>query len=308
MRQQLFGGILLAVSVALGAEVEDNGRACPEGYFYGGEVTKAVLTSDQVWEAGPRSPVYSCYRILELDEPETFDWVNATKKCGKYDGQLLSVNNYEETSVLTGELFLTAAFGKEGEWDKSLPRDKFFTSGISLAEGKWAWFGAGNTEDSQVDPSMTEGTTSPPTINGTSCLAVSFEGNTSTVTLKYTVIPCLDTLTATVCEVRVYEQVWYVWFTTNWLQILFLLTLVMLLISTCLTFQIWVTRPSRRAGATGRPSSSPPAYTVREEHSQIHSKGMLASAADRYTEKGKELMAKVVFYRKPEDKQRLSTA
>ena len=33
-------------------------------------------------------------------------------------------------------------------------------------------------------------------------------------------------------------QVWYVWFTTNWLQILFLLTLVLLLVSSCVTFQV----------------------------------------------------------------------
>ena len=34
------------------------------------------------------------------------------------------------------------------------------------------------------------------------------------------------------------SQVWYVWFTTNWLQILFLLTLVLLLVSSCVTFQV----------------------------------------------------------------------
>ena len=35
-----------------------------------------------------------------------------------------------------------------------------------------------------------------------------------------------------------FSQVWYVWFTTNWLQILFLLTLVLLLVSSCVTFQV----------------------------------------------------------------------
>ena len=37
---------------------------------------------------------------------------------------------------------------------------------------------------------------------------------------------------------RIPLQVWYVWFTTNWLQILFLLTLVLLLVSSCVTFQV----------------------------------------------------------------------
>merc|ERR1712088_508927 len=34
-------------------------------------------------------------------------------------------------------------------------------------------------------------------------------------------------------------------------------------------------------------------------------KAKLAAAAEKYTEKGKDIMAKVVYYRKPEDKQRL---
>jgi len=33
----------------------------------------------------------------------------------------------------------------------------------------------------------------------------------------------------------------------------------------------------------------------------------MESAAERCAEKGKEIMAKVVFYRKPEDKQRIMT-
>ena len=96
--------------------------------------------------------------------------------------------------------------------------------------------------------------------NFTSCLAVRFvrdfnsTTNTSDVTLVYSPVACLGNFTTAICEVRVYEQVqfgrlapnvfialpqiWYVWFTTNWLQILFLLTLVMLLVSSCITFQV----------------------------------------------------------------------
>ena len=90
----------------------------------------------------------------------------------------------------------------------------------------------------------------------TSCLTVSFANvqslNTTNVVLSYTAEHCTNNFTLAVCEVRVYEQViltvnstsllrflqiWYVWFTTNWLQILFLLTLVLLLVSSCATFQ-----------------------------------------------------------------------
>ena len=49
-------------------------------------------------------------------------------------------------------------------------------------------------------------------------------------------------------------QVWYVWFTTNWLQILFLLTLVLLLVSSCVTFQV-TTCSSPKFEANSRQSS-----------------------------------------------------
>jgi len=295
--------LVLAASV-LGeeAEVQDKNRACPDGFFYGGEV-ETVLPTMQAWEKGPRSPVYSCYMI----KTGPFDWVNATKKCSKDEGQLLSVNNFQEDEILTGEKFLTAAFGKQGSWDDSLPMNEYITSGISLEEGRWTWFGAGESESSVVSDSILSGIE---TINSSStyCLSAKFvrNNNKSRVSLEYSAQPCLNTTPAAICEVRVYEQVWYVWFTTNWLQILFLLTLVMLLISTCITFQIWVTRPNRRAREANRPANSPPAYSVTDGPTGPPRNTFVATA-DRYAEKGKELMAKVVFYRKPEDKQRLAT-
>ena len=126
----------------------------------------------------------------------------------------------------------------------------------------------------------------------TPCLSVTFVNKSRSVgvndsaleyyvALEYAAVPCVNNITTTICEVRVYEQVscnpesqmpnitpfielkqyywlsfatkvtiggqihlcfsnqvWYVWFTTNWLQILFLLTLVLLLVSSCVTFQV----------------------------------------------------------------------
>jgi len=300
MKEILSCLLLVVVASVLGREVENKDRACPVGYFYGGEVTNTGMTRDQVWDKGPASSVYSCYRV----STGHFDWVNATKKCSEYDGQLLSVNNFEETAILTGDLFLRAAFGTEGE-ALALPDTIVSTSGISLAEGEWTWFGAGDSESSHVTQSITSNLNVTNT-TFTPCLAVTFKkvANTS-VSLEYTAVPCIQPLTVAICEARVYEQVWYVWFTTNWLQILFLITLVMLLVSTCITFQIWVSSPSRRRAreSSSRPAGSPPAYI---EQPQTN-KSKFAAAADKYSEKGKELMAKVVFYRKPEDKQRLAT-
>jgi len=258
------------------------------------------------------------------------NWINATQRCSDEEGasgELLSVNNVGEAQILTSDLFLTAAFGKHPNGSVKLPQTTF-TSGISLAPGDWTWFGAGKEENSTVDGSIANQVNSNSSatalaVNSTAglgsagfthCLAVTFvnkQVNSSTeetyVALEFAAVPCVNNITTTICEVRVYEQVWYVWFTTNWLQILFLLTLVLLLVSSCVTFQIWVSRPNRRPrGTIPRPSDAPPAYSVREEQPQT-TKARLSAAAGKYTEKGKDIMAKVVYYRKPEDKQRLAT-
>jgi len=235
------------------------------------------------------------------------DWVTASRVCSKAEGHLLSVNNYEETKVLGGDLFLRKYLGKECEDNVTLPVN-VTTSGISLTKDHWIWFGAGESEPSDVDKSITKNLTKSDNFT-TYCLVVSFSNISSSVNLTYTAVPCLDTFSEAICEVRVYEQVWYVWFTTNWMQILFLLTLVMLLISTCITFQIWVSRPSRRSRTSrvnSSTSSNPPPYTPREQ-TPTSTKAWLGATANKYTDKGKEIMGKVVFIRKPEDKERIVT-
>merc|ERR1711981_1258546 len=286
--------LLVNSSLALNNIVDEH-RACPDGYFYGGEIEQSKAERDMVVEKGDTSPTYSCYSV--------HTW-----------------NNVGESQILTSDLFLTAAFGKDKNGIVKLPQTTF-TSGISLAPGEWTWFGAGKEENSTVDDSIANQVSeasdnSNGTTGFTPCLAVTFVNkpaglNSSTgetyVALEFAAVPCVNNITTTICEVRVYEQVWYVWFTTNWLQILFLLTLVLLLVSSCVTFQIWVSRPNRRPrGTIPRPSDAPPAYSVREQQSQT-TKAKLAAAAEKYTETGKDIMAKVVYYRKPEDKQRLAS-
>jgi hypothetical protein len=310
--------IFLLVNSGLALKnIVDEHRACPDGYFYGGEIEQRAQR-DMVVEKGETSPTYSCYSVHTWNNDWVNNWINATQRCSDEEGapgELLSVNNIGESQILTSDLFLTAAFGKDKNGSVKLPQTTF-TSGISLAPREWTWFGAGKEENSTVDDLIGASVNNNGTAGFTACLAVTFVnkpvgGNSSTeetyVALEFAAVPCVNNITTTICEVRVYEQVWYVWFTTNWLQILFLLTLVLLLVSSCVTFQIWVSRPNRRPrGTIPRPSGAPPAYSVREEQSQT-TKARLAAAAEKYTEKGKDIMAKVVYYRKPEDKQRLAT-
>jgi len=288
--------------------VKDMDRACPVGYFYAGETTEPVELEpnttgrDFAARRGPRSQVYSCYLIHK----GPFTWAEATKKCGDEEdapGTLLSVNNYGEYSVLTGDMFLQNAFGMDGEGNVTLPTGPTITSGVSLAPDSWTWFGAGSNT-SAVNSTIVDSLNSTVAEGSTACLAAEFRREGEVVVLKYSAVACVDSFPMAICEVRVYEQTWYVWFTTNWLQILFLLTLVLLLVSSCVTFQIWVSRPSRRARVSPRRPDSPPAYSPREEE-HPPTKARLATDAAKYMEKGKDILAKVVFYRKPEDKQRL---
>merc|ERR1711971_454752 len=294
--------IFLLFNSGLALNIVDQQRACPDGYFYGGEIQQSSQR-DIVVEKGETSPTYSCYSVHTWNQDLVNGWINATQRCGDEEGasgELLSVNNVGESQILTSDLFLTAAFGKDKNGNVILPQTTF-TSGISLAPGEWTWFGAGKEENSTVDELIEASLNKTRPVGGNSSSEEWF------VALEYSAVPCVNNITTTICEVRVYEQIWYVWFTTNWLQILFLLTLVLLLVSSCVTFQIWVSRPNRRPrGTIPRPSDAPPAYSVREEQSQT-TKAKLAAASEKYTEKGKDIMAKVVYYRKPEDKQRLAT-
>ena len=55
--------------------------------------------------------------------------------------------------------------------------------------------------------------------NDTQCLIVSWNGESNGTSLTYMAKPCMEEYTSAVCEVRVYTQTWYVWATTNWLQV-----------------------------------------------------------------------------------------
>jgi len=279
MREFIFVILCLTAPWAQGVDVEDEKRECPEGFFYAGEIPE-VETRGEVWHKGDTSPVYSCYSILR----QNLNWVSANQECFELKGQLLSINNNQEEAILTGKMFLNYL-------QKNVTN--VLTSGISLQEGNWTWFGAGETIADQIADAL-EASES----NDTQCLIVSWNGDDN---LTYMAMPCMEEYTMGVCEVRVYTQTWYVWATTNWLQILFLFTLVLLIVSSCVTVQIYSSRPSHRAQRrSAEIPATPPPYSPHDLTLTT------TKAPNKYKEKGKELLAKVVFYRQAEDKQKLT--
>merc|ERR1711892_367952 len=276
--------LCLACSTVQGVDVLDERRECPTGFFYAGEVPE-VETRDEIWSKGETSPVYSCYSIHQGQ----MDWVAANQKCFEQKGQLLSVNNNQEQVILTGEMFLRIFQENATE---------VLTSGISLKEGNWTWFGAGEPMADSIADQLDVSES-----NDTQCLIVSWNADGNGTSLTYMAKPCMEEYTSAVCEVRVYTQTWYVWATTNWLQILFLFTLVLLMVSSCVTVQIYSSRPSIRSeGRSNEILSTPPPYSPQDATMTTATK-----VSSKYAEKGKELLAKVVFYRQPEDKQKLTT-
>ena len=145
-------------------------------------------------------------------------------RCSETDGEVVSVNNYGERSVLSGELALAA-----------LPTsESILSSGVSLGQDSWTWFGAGeNITDSDLLSQLPADES-----NNTQCLLLSWSNTENRTELYYTSQDCLAPASNILCEVRVYTQTWYYWATANWLQILFCLTLVLLILSTCVTVSV----------------------------------------------------------------------
>jgi len=267
--------------------VQDKRRDCPLGFFYAGEVPE-VETRGEIWSMGETSPVYSCYSI----KSGNLDWVSASQECFEQKAQLLSINNNMEENILEGNMFKENLLQNVTE---------VWTSGVSLKKGNWTWFGAGESVNQTILDVLETANTTDNT--DTLCMIISWDEMNN---LTYSAIPCMGQVTTAVCEVRVYTQTWYVWATTNWLQILFLFTLVLLIISSCVTVQIYSSRPRLRGGRRSAASefpATPPPYTPHDMMTTPTSN----KTTNKYTEKGKELLAKIVFYRNPEDKQKLTT-
>ena len=151
---------------------------------------------------------------------------------------MVSVNNYGERSVLSGPLALSVLSTSES----------ILSSGVSLAQDSWTWFGAGeNITDTDLISQI-------PAVNSTNtqCLLLSWTKTENSSELYYSSQDCLAPASNILCEVRVYTQTWYYWATANWLQILFCLTLVLLILSTCVTVSVMTTVTSVTSVSTNQ--------------------------------------------------------
>lgn len=148
-------------------------------------------------------------------------------RCSSTDGELVSVDYWGEKSVLSGSLALSF-----------LPTTQsVLTSGVRLTPTTWYWLGAGeNITDTIILEDLEAGNTTN-SLN-TQCIVLSWDQTDNETETRYTSQDCVTHTQNILCEVRVYTQTWYYWATANWLQILFCLTLVLLILSTCVTVSV----------------------------------------------------------------------
>lgn len=277
-------------------DIVDKDRACPDGFFYAGEPSHKSVdpnTRDEIWEEGPASPVYSCYKFVKSNS--TF--AGGSLACNEAKAELVSINDDFEGVLLVLKDFYKKLPDQMGDDLKAAGEtEDVWTSGIQLAEDTWTWFGADETIASDID--IEENTTT----DAVQCLAVRWEKDLNGTALVFTSVPCTQTMQTSLCEVRVYTQIWYVWVYTNWLQILFFLTMGILLLSTCCMFQALFRRRTTTISRQPVLQASPPPYTP-------HPHQAAADTRNKYAEKGREMLAKITFFKpKDEEKVRLSDA
>eukprot|EP00088_Acartia_fossae_P043244 TRINITY_DN4553_c0_g1_i7.p1 TRINITY_DN4553_c0_g1~~TRINITY_DN4553_c0_g1_i7.p1 ORF type:complete len:329 (-),score=65.08 TRINITY_DN4553_c0_g1_i7:170-1156(-) len=296
-------------------QTTNQNRACPDGFFYAGEAIAnetSQITRDSIWVEGPASPVYSCYKFIKAEK--TF--AGASLECNNIEdvtSQLVSLESRAEDKIVASQLFWDNI---PAELKEDVSKYGALTSGIELSPNNWTWFGA----DAEVDADLRVLESYDETYDdeGVHCLVLRWNMSHNSVDLTYEQIPCTAYHPLTLCEAHVYTQTWYVWFYSNWLQILLFVTMLLLILSACCLFQALFFRtrvrtgqPASgvRAGRRSAPpayarSSQPPSYastqqppaysttTTTQDDSFINE-----SPAERYIRKGKEIMAQVTFFK-----------
>jgi len=311
--------------------IHDMKRECPEGFFYAGESilpdNSTQMSRDSLWIEGPSSPVYSCYKFIK--GAKTF--AGASLECNNIEGvvaQLVSVESRGEQDILASQLFWERI---PHEVRSTLSSSGALTSGIQLSTYNWTWFGA----DVQFDDSVLVLENDISEDGEVECLVMRWNMSSNHVDLRFEQIPCEQEHDLALCEAHVYTQTWYVWFYSNWLQVLLFVAMLLLILSACCLFQALFFRTRVRSGqplpgrggarsAAGqrnhqqqrqRRASLPPAYATtqqppayvdmplpattnntHQDESFIHE-----SPAERYIRKGREIMAQVTFFKAPQN-------
>lgn len=325
--------LLLAPLLVLGDKNEGpdgTKRLCPDGYLYAGDDTKIEdlpmenEPRDVWYEEAARSPEYSCYKIF--DEQKTM--IQAMHACQEEDAELftpednLELNRVNEIIVKLSD-------------PKSFEKLDFFTSGLYMHDFEgWQWIGSDRSfRNDIVISNDNHGEENSGGISGATvsdCLMVRFHPDSNPKDLagaSLSAVPC-NYHAPYVCEARVQTVTYYTWFVANWVDLLLGFLLVILFVALCVSVcSFGSSRPApsngRRSVGQRRPRTTdpnqmngvpmaadlPPSY---ETTTRIHkppmnneapvrtittSVGAAPSRMESYRNRGKELFAKVYYYK-----------
>jgi len=298
--------------------IQNMGRECPEGFFYAGETipneNSTQMSRNSMWVEGPASPIYSCYKFIK--GMNTF--AGASLQCNSIDGvtaQLVSVESRGEDDILRTQEFWERI---PVEVREDLEESGALTSGIQLSASNWTWFGADVTIDDSLLVLENDMSDDDEAEGEVQCLVMRWDMKHNHVTLRFEQTPCGQEHILSLCEAHVYTQTWYVWFYSNWIQVLLFVAMLLLILSACCLFQALFFKTRVRSGqplpargarrcpqqnqrrASLPPSyanaAQPPAYVATVDESFINE-----SPADRYIRKGREIMAQVTFFKSPQN-------
>lgn len=266
-------------------------RLCPDGYFYAGDEDHEELQQFRFMEEIDRSPVYSCYKIL----PDQETWVSGNMKCVDERAQLVSFEFSQEL----------ARFRKAYKHISGIPPTfEIFTSAIHFGDDfyeNWMWVGSNSSVREQVLPEIRFDDNETESSN--QCLVLHFNDANATTTYIKTA-NCMDKKYIA-CEARVRTVTYYTWFVANWFTFLLIFLLIVLVLSLCISMTMQNKRQARtrvyRGHSRQMVNDLPPSYneTTRGATTQ-------ASMLDHYRSKGREILAKVYFYK--DDKKQVPRA
>jgi len=249
-----------------------SGRVCPNGFTYAGEDTQRLLSAYWTEEVA-RSPVYSCYKLLSLEQ---HGFNEALTACNDLKADLVSLEDTQEVNrvIKRPELNVT---------------EEFVTSALFFADvQKWIWLGSNQTEV-VFDVAATKNSTRE------QCLKL-----TKFDPITFVSVECNQPMMA-MCEVRVQTVTYLAWFYSNWLSFLLVLMTVLLMSALCISvFKYKSGRRVYRSRSNSRPhrvsvtnlpyNDAPPTYNdVTGTRPQ--------TTMDKYKNKGKEVLAKVTLYK-----------
>lgn len=296
-------------------------RICPDGYLYAGEDTKKDdhELKGLAWEKEiARSPVYSCYKITNLDwgasndsskVPYQMTFNAAVDDCADDKGKPVALEDLQEGRRLAN---LTAQLGYKNV--------TFLTSAVFFSDmNQWMWLGSNITLNNTVYEISDSG--------DRQCLAVNidFSHNSSEVEPVFMPVECnrRNDLTKEpkrlggpveeslmICEVRAQTVTYLAWFYSNWLA--FLLILMTFLLLTALCLSVFKYKGGRSAYANRRVYRADARTTAQEQTRDlpygddpptysdvtgIVTETTQQTKMDKYKNKGKEILAKVTLYK-----------